>query len=82
MQWRIWGRPLQKFKDLDGIRWALRVFTYPEMVPPPWRGVVQPGQELMHLFASGRVLVERGARKSMAQLPSGRIPDAMATATG
>lgn len=43
----------------------------------PRLGVVlfKRGRELMPLFASGRVLVEREP-ENMARLPSGRIPDA------
>lgn len=37
--------------------------------------LLRPGRELMHLFTSGRVLVERQPQ-SMANLPSGSIPPA------
>ncbi|EPS9349003.1 DUF968 domain-containing protein [Citrobacter freundii] len=53
----------------------MRALLTPEMVPRLGVVLFKPGRELMPLFASGRVLVEREP-ENMARLPSGRIPDA------
>ena len=53
----------------------MRALLTPELVPRLGVVLFKPGRELMHLFASGRVLVEREP-ENMARLPSGRIPDA------
>ena len=53
----------------------MRALFTPEIVPRLGMVLIKPGRELMHLFASGRVLVEREP-ENMARFPSGRIPDA------
>ncbi|WP_213180933.1 DUF968 domain-containing protein [Citrobacter freundii] len=53
----------------------MRALLTPELVPRLGVVLFKPGRELMHLFASGRVLVELEP-ENMARLPSGRIPDA------
>ncbi|MBC1189236.1 DUF968 domain-containing protein [Kluyvera sp. SCKS090646] len=53
----------------------MRALLTPEIVPRLGVVLFKPGRELMHLFASGRVLVEREP-ENMARFPSGRIPNA------
>ncbi|STW98424.1 DUF968 domain-containing protein [Kluyvera ascorbata] len=53
----------------------MRALLTPEIVPRLGVVLFKPGRELMHLFASGRVLVEREP-ENMARFPSGRLPNA------
>lgn len=53
----------------------MRALLTPEIVPRLGVVLFKPGRELMHLFANGRVLIERQPER-MKNIPTGRIPDA------